>query len=101
MDTKDIDILESLGYARYAAAPYEKYFKTITSSNGDCIELRVRTTSPEEQALYQGKFSAKARYRDVSAVGFETFPVFFGDDIEDLDKKMQEDVEKKCRLFKQ
>ena len=95
MDIKDEDILKSLGYAQYAAAPYEKYFKTFTSSNGDRIELRIRTTSPKEQALYQGKFSAKARRRDDSAFGIG-FEVFFGDDVIELDKQMQDDVEKKC-----
>lgn len=90
------EILESLGYARYATAPYEKYFKMFTSSNGDCIELRIRTTSPEEQALYQGKYSALARRRGGSVFG-TGFEVFFGDDVRDLDKKMQEDVEEKCK----
>jgi hypothetical protein len=96
MDKKDKDIFESLGYALYAVNPYEKYFKTFTPSNGDCIELRIRTTSPEEQALYQGKYSAKARRRGGSVFGIG-FEVFFGDDIRDLDKKMQEDAEEKCK----
>lgn len=96
MDKKDKDILKSLGYDRYAVAPYEKYFKTITSSNGDRIELRIRTTTSEEQALYQGKYSAKARRRDGSVFGIG-FEVFFSDDIEVLDKKMEEDIEEKCR----
>lgn len=88
MDKQVREILVSLGYARYASAPYEKYFKTFTSSNGDCIELRIRTTSPEEQALHQGKYSALARRcgGSVFGIGFE---VFFGDDIRDLDKKMR------------
>ena len=96
MDRKDQDALRSFGYFQYAVAPCEKFSRTITASNGDHIELRIRTTSQEEQALHGKKYSAKARRRDglFFGIGFEAF---FGDDVEDLDRKMQEDVKKKCR----
>lgn len=92
MNKKDKETLKSLGYYQYSFQPYDKFCRTTEgSSPAEFFELRIRTTSQAEKDLYHGIYSAKARLQNgsVFGTGFETF---FGDDIIELDKQMQEDI---------